>query len=643
LLRRGRMQWIVNHDNRSDFTCAANEMELLLYELEETIQSEKYDQSRSDESTISTITYNMVLEAYANCANSRGNYRYADKAYDLILRMPPHRVDARSWLQVIRAWAWQQGNFHDAQCAQRAKDCIQLLQQKVTGDGNDVTILAEAYDWVIEAYSKAIGGAKQADDVFQKRLNLQSICPVPVADYTNVIIAWTKDRKESSIEKATSVLKTMSELFLSNRLHGDPEHIAFSSVIAAWTQLGRPEKAEEILWLMEKDVRPMTISMKPTVFTYNNVCHAYTKDNSKIDSKTLKAVTRIIAYMEENYKEQPLIKPDSYTYNTLIKAWNLSGNLQTVEQIELVLDRMETILCDGTVSNTNFNMVLNTYAKSKDEKSLDNALRLFDRMKTSKLVEPDTITYTTILECLSKKSPNAEWAADKALEIFQELKQLYDSTKKSSLMPNSRTYSMAILAISKSPDKLNQANELLDQLISQYRITKDPTLRPTVHAYNYVINGASNVNDTNDFVGDGSTKIDAFKVAARAYQALRDDSEVKPDSYTYSFWFKACNNLLGESSTNISSSSSSTTTTKASTKRSAVYEKFMKLSFEQCCKEGMVSREVLYRLKQGHFTYPQLSAMLHHSDPRTVMSVTLEDLELAWTRNVLRNEPKGKR
>ena len=163
---------------------------------------------------------------------------------------------------------------------------------------------------------------------------------------------------------------------------------------------------------------------------------------------------------------------------------------------------------------------------------------------------------------------------------------------------------MAILTITKSPDRIHEARSLLDQLIAQYEETKDPKLRPTAHAYNYIINGASNA----------SNRIEAFKIAAKTYQRLRENRELKPDSYTYAFWFKACNQLLGES--NI-----------------ALYEKCIKLSFDQCCKEGMVSREVLNKLKQGHLSYEQLSKLLN-CDVRSVMRIQVDDLDLSWTRNV---------
>jgi hypothetical protein len=502
---------------------------------------------------------------------------------------------------MTRAYAWQQGNRKSVVCAAKAYDYMKLLESKNPND----ELLSQAYDWVLEAFSKANGGAMRAEEIFQRRLKMAT--SAPIEDYTNIILAWAKDPAEISVNKATSWLEIMCDKFLANELLQDPEHIAFNGVINAWTKLDRPDRAEQILWLMEKKIRPKAPSLKPDVITYNSVCHGYIKDNDKITIASLNAISKIITYMEQNYKEQPLIKPDSYTYNTLIKALNLSGTLQTVEQMEEVLDRMESVLEGGKVTNKNFNAVINMYAKSGDKNASDKVLQLLDRMKKSDLVEPDTITYTTAMECLTK-SPDTDFAADKALELLAEIQSLYETTQKSSIMPNSRTFTMAILALTRSTraDNVILARKLLDELNQLYEEKQDKALCPTAHAYNYVINSAANT------FGD---RIEAFKIAVRTYQELRDQSrlDIRPDSYTYAFWLKACNQLLPSNS--------------------PIYRKVVTLSFAQCCKEGMVSREVLARLKQGQLSYGELGQVLG-CDSRDVKRCSIEDLPLSWTRNV---------
>eukprot|EP00547_Thalassionema_nitzschioides_P011159 CAMPEP_0194263182 /NCGR_PEP_ID=MMETSP0158-20130606/46929_1 /TAXON_ID=33649 /ORGANISM="Thalassionema nitzschioides, Strain L26-B" /LENGTH=608 /DNA_ID=CAMNT_0039003361 /DNA_START=251 /DNA_END=2073 /DNA_ORIENTATION=- len=490
-------------------TCAANELETLLMEMEEFFQG-----------SVSLEIYNIVLDAYANCANSRSEIRYAERAEELLERI---ESDACSVYHVLRAWAWQQGNRDVSQCAYKANDYLQLLEENPP----EPVILAKAYDVVLEAYSKAIGGATSADTIFSLRTRID--IPIPMDDHTNIILAWTKDERDGSAAKATEYIEKLSEMYLTGEITEDPEHIAFAAVISAWRRANKPEKAEKVLWLMEKKVRPKAKSLKPTVFTYNNVCFAYVADSETITTKSFDAISNIVTYMENNCKEQPLIKPDSYTYNALITACTLSGNLRSIEQIEILLDRMEAMLQGGNVTNKNFNVVMNAYAKSKDPEAASKVLGLLKRMKESNFVKPDTITYTTVIECLTK-SANADFAAETALKLLAELDKIYQTTRKEDMMPNARTFAMTILALTKASrkDKVQLARRLLDQQIKVYESNRQaPALRPTVHPYNYIINCAANSEHD---------RIETFKLAAKTYQDLRDHPDLKPDSYTYCFW-----------------------------------------------------------------------------------------------------------
>jgi len=653
ILKRGRMQWI---DPSGFATCTANELEYLLVEFESMVDN-------SSNEVVSMDIYNMVLEAYANCANARSNFRYAERAECLYQRitntndssnMEADDVDDESVsgiFQVLRAWAWQQGNRDNSKCADKANGYLRLLQRRhkhnnINNNNNrkhaetTLSFYAQGCDAVLEAYSKAIGGATSADTIYKERLKLTSAAnddnsdditspTVPMEDYTNIILAWAKDSTSNGIsdnrvesaEKAMDYLEMMSEMFVNGIITGDPEHIAYNSVIAAWNKANQPHRAEQVLWLMETKVRKegAVQSLEPDVATYNSVLDAFVKDNSKITTDTLTAVKRIIQYMEDNHSEQPKIRPDSYTYNVLLKAWNFSGNLKSIDEMMLILDKMEQIVIesDKGISNKNFNVIMNTYAKKQqnDPLAYQKVLQLLDRMKASRFVEPDSITYSTAIECLTKINSlhyqgDPNFAADKALELLSDLKSMYQTTKKDSVMPNSRTFAMAISALtrSKKKDKAQLARSLLDELIEFYDLTKDIKLRPTVHPYNYVLSCASK-----SFDADNDIKMEAFKIAAKTYQELREHKVLKPDSFTYNYWFQTCDTLLQPTSD--------------------LYDKFMRLSFKQCIKEGLLSKQVLYKIQRCNLTWKQKGDLLE-CDPQNVRDVVHDDLPPSWSRNI---------
>ena len=76
-----------------------------------------------------------------------------------------------------------------------------------------------------------------------------------------------------------------------------------------------------------------------------------------------------------------------------------------------------------------------------------------------------------------------------------------------------------------------------------------------MHPYNYVLSSASK-----SFDADNDIKMEAFKIAVKTYQELQEYKGLKPDSFTYKFWFQMCDTLLQPTSD--------------------LYDKFMRLSFK---------------------------------------------------------------
>jgi hypothetical protein len=155
-----------------------------------------------------------------------------------------------------------------------------------------------------------------------------------------------------------------------------------------------------------------------------------------------------------------------------------------------------------------------------------------------------------------------------------------------------------------------------------YIETQDSTLKPSEYPYNYVLNCAANT------VGSREDKLAAFKVATKTYQDLRSSPDgLSPDSFTYAFWIKACNNLLPHDT--------------------ELYVKCVTLAFEQCQKEGLVTSEVLTRLQQGGLGPERICQLLDvpYSKGKPIVSknVRIDDLQPSWCRNATTKRPKAGR
>jgi hypothetical protein len=310
ILMRGRLRW-KNKDG--EVICAADQLELLLQQC-----------NCQDYASISIQTYNKVLESYATCATPRGDRNYAKRAQELLERMMEDDVfDVDSLVHTLHAWAWQQANLQPGECALKAQELLEQIEERT----NDTSTLIQCYDWVLEAWSKSKseGSPQRAYEAFlrMKQLNHTFVeIGLPNAEsYSNAILAWSKCTNAGSAERAHELLYEMVEKFKSGGLYdSQPELIAFNGCITAWARIGRPQKAESILWLME-ELRPSCSSLIPDVLTYNAVLHAHVLSRDK--KKALEKALAIVDHMENNCEDQPAITPDSFTYNTLMKVSKL--------------------------------------------------------------------------------------------------------------------------------------------------------------------------------------------------------------------------------------------------------------------------------------------------------------------------------
>mmetsp|Transcript_22975 Transcript_22975/g.56610 ORF Transcript_22975/g.56610 Transcript_22975/m.56610 type:complete len:727 (-) Transcript_22975:1657-3837(-) len=591
LSNRGRLRW---RRDDSTIVCAADEIEPLLKTLWE-----------AHDGNISTKTCNLALKAYAACSTPRGNRMYAQKAEGLIKKMRDEEIEitGETLAHLVHAWAWQQENRDSGECAKMAQHYFDEMMKLFP----DEEIVFQAYGWLLEAWSKcsAPSAAEASERIFSKMKQLRG-ANVGAQQYSNAILAWTKQKGEENAEKANYLLLQMIDVYEASGYSefARPELIAFNGVITAWSRCRRIDKAEEVLWLAN-DLGEICEDIYPDVVTFNSVLHAYIRHRDR--SKSLDRMLAMIDHMETKSKEYPAMKPNEFTYNTLIKAWVQSNRKNALEEAEQVLYRMQEV--SGVLpTNRLYNVVINALAKCRnpDARKAHSLLRQLQALES---YTPDIITYTSVIECCSKSSD--PHAAEIGLELLEEANDLYQGTGDEAIMPNLLSYTVAIRAVSTNPtpENVRIARELLERLVATYEETLDESLRPNTYPFNYVMNCAANC------FGSVDEKLQAFKIATKTYNEIRSSDIIEPDSFTYAFWFKCCNNLLPEGN---------------------IRTKGVTYAFELCTRAGLVSSETLKRLLAG--TPQKLATSLldipENTHPSVYRQYTLEDIPPGWSRNV---------
>ena len=593
-LSRGRLRWRRSETPSSSrmerqqkqqgaILCAADQLEELLEDLQ---------QHQQQTSVISTETYNLVLQSYAICSTPRGDRNYAERAEALLERMGA-AATTESHLHVLHAYAWQQANRMPGDCAAKAHEKLTQICRMAP---DDAAIQMQAHAWVMEAWSKSTGGAGRCMELLDAMKELNATCTNNNNDasqfldaevYSNAILAWSKT--ENGPENAHNLLLELINKFNQGAFHAtdEPPLIAFNSVVTAWGRYNRADKVDEVMQLLET-TRQKYPSLESTTILYNSILHSILSGPLENDVALQKSL-RLVDYMEEQSDTRPAIAPDCYSYYTLLKCWiQSSEGPKAAEEAEQLLRRMERLWATGDVSVAPstfiYNIVMNAFAKSKHRYAHVHALDLLKRMKTSRHADcrPDIISYTSAIECISKSSdPEAPALAEK---LLGEAIERYKKTGDPALMPNLRTYTMAIQTLAKNNGSVVQARALLTRLLEQYEKEKDPKLKPNTYPYNYVLNCAANTLDD---------KFEAFQIASQTFQEMRKSKHVRPDSYSYAFWLKCCNNLLDRGTD--------------------LRIKCVQFAFEECKSKGLVTNEVLARLFQGN--PPQLVDALLELEP----------------------------
>ncbi len=443
--------------------------------------------------------------------------------------------------------------------------------------------------------------------------------------YTQAILSLSKSKELGSAQRANNLLYKMLEIYDSGEWGRQrPGVYAFNGVISAWancasSSLGNADKAEKILNLMEDLYFDQDKSeydhLRPDSISYNTAIKAWT--TSKEDAAMFRA-EKLVERMEKRYDaigdDFLDVKPDSYTYNTMITGWLRSDlGIVSAENAEALLQRMVKKYLDGDIdlepNQKIFSSIIDKWAKSDPKKNVAvkrsiDLLHLMESLYESGCdqLRPDKITYTNIIDAIARsRSPTG---AEMALSLLEKMETKYQNGDRH-IQPSAQTYSCTLLSLLNS----NMDNK---HIIAQNipKRMKEIGVDPNAFTWNYIIHVASMVG------GNEQKKMEAFKVALGAFQALRKSEEHNTDSYTYTFFLKAINHLMPQS-----------------VMRSSI----IKETFLECVNEGKVNDQVLSRLV---FAIPQEEAReiigpIRISDIRNVKA---HHVPRDWGRNVYKKK-----
>jgi pentatricopeptide repeat protein len=514
------------------------------------------------------ICYNTILDAYSQAASVEA----AQRAEALVEKMTqlsksgenklaaPDRV---SYTSVIKAWR----NSGSRSAAERAEALLYRCQE--LSDGNSAmkpdlvmfNMVLSVWSRVSEIYRGSDVGAQGAANLLSRMKGDDQTLPDTIS-YNTVMQAWSKSECPNSVPQ---VLNLLEEMKSSDARRCKPDHRTYNAVLNALAK-SRTGNATRLVEDFLTEIRSSGIP--PTVIQYNILMDTIVSFDAKNAAKRTEAILRMMEDEARNGNSD--LRPNMHSYNTVMNAYSKSGDPNTSQKIEALLNRIPihersssvslTTLLDAharagradaaeallrdmlnnpetKVTTISFNTVINAYSKSDEPDAPLRAEALLAKMYDSFAagnhgVKPNAITFSSVINCWANSKRSG--AAERAESILYRMEELADKGH-DELEPTAIAYSTTISAWARSglDEAPYRAKALLNRMEEAHKASKRKA-KPSHYCYNAVLNAIAKGNSE-------SKAHDAESMLERMKQALKAGNEAaRPTNTTYSTVLNAC-------------------------------------------------------------------------------------------------------
>ena len=543
------------------------------------------------------------------------------------------------------------------------------------GSSNQSTIVT-ASNVLLRSYIKAMEIssadceyiAQKADEMFQLRSVDVHCAPADSYTYTQMMNLLAKSKLPNASKKALQILE--QSRYISGVKFDS--YFVNSAMKALTANPGFELQCEDLLNDLEGGTffkvnsDPIrTDAMKPDIITYSTLMASYV---SKGTFESAKAVEDLFLRLSKRNT------PDTYSLNTLLKAWCKVGTLASIERAEAILSKslsrngfpndctfqennLQTIKIDAKPDSVSFTTIIQAYSKLRDKKAASNAERVlnireqFCNANQSITIEPSD--YTNLInkygrhynalkseEILNRLLKQAEIHSIKpgkefvlafnavlknyanVAERFEVINKVNDILKvmltSEHMKPDGFTYHYIMTAIAKSSKRSKKEklyklmNDILESMMNTNISGSDQRFfRPTIDHFHFVLKSCKDAKEDKDLES-------LLKIAAQRYSQMRDNTwNIKPTHVTYGIIMDIFQNHIKDEESR---------------------KKAMSNLFQDCCKDGNLSDVTLRRFRNSFTSKQDFEDLLRKTLQSTtnveaVDSFNIECLPQEWKRN----------
>jgi len=428
--------------------------------------------------------------------------------------------------------------------AREAEDKLfHTVHQYEVDPENSLRPLPHSFSIVLNSYAQ-MGAAREAQALLDVMHHLYGegkyhwLRP-QVAHYSSVINAWMRSGEAGYLDQVDGLLQEMEDFSSPSCLSSArPNQIVYNKVIHGLAKAGELERAEHML----ERISSSSSRCVPDIISFNGVLHALAKSGKRGSAQRAEEILQRLEVMhyEQNSNANEIVRPDLYTYNTVIDAWAKSCKYEpdAAERAEALLRRMEEMHASGNKSvkpdTVSYTTVIDAWSKSGNKavagERADALLKSMDDMFLSgnEDVKPNAFTFTACLNAFAVSNDPT-----RAEALFERMHRMFEATGNEDIQPSVETYNAMIKVWAHSGR--DDAPERAQALLFSMNESSKPVIMPNVISFNTVLNmWASRACTRPDAVERAE---DIVKLMESLYED-KGDPRYKPNERTYTTLMK---------------------------------------------------------------------------------------------------------
>lgn len=354
---------------------------------------------------------------------------------------------------------------HGKECALECERLLKrLVDERRAGNANAVATTA-VYNSLMGIWARSgehEAAAQRAEDILvsmQDAYIAGATEVQPDLDSFKVVInAWSKavENENDAAQRAQRVLEWMMKLYKSGgNDFARPDLECFEIVLHAWAKSQHPDapqKAEDLMTLLDISYLEGSATVKPTRTTFNQLLTIWSKSTKPEAAQRAEDILHHMKRMSclEGYED---MKPNTFSYKTLISTWARKGSLDSARRADNILKQavdQEKESKEECTDAIMFNIVADAYAKSSSNKAHLKSRAVLSQQREfyasgHKRCRPDVYSFSSVLgSCASLTGSRKE-----RLQAFDVARLTFRDMRLSNVTPNHVTYGTMLKACSR--------------------------------------------------------------------------------------------------------------------------------------------------------------------------------------------------